>query len=366
MKKFLFSFFILLFINSHLIVAQPIEFMQFKGQHENEYYFLNFQFIGDQIEVIVFIVPLDSKPGNSSYFKLKGKSDKDNFVTLQSDGEQLVSYVGKWSNEQFQGIFSPSKNNSFQLDCDRIQIENTIRFERVYRNASQKLLPKDKNSPEAIIEMNLTLPIKNQERNYVQPYSNFYGWAAIDSLPSVSFEDHMRLSMAEFLTQYSQMSTIEGEKGPSFQWIKSMDGNVLWMYQRFVSHEKQTYVFTGGAHGMQHFSLGIFDSDSTCFLTSENIFEVDTSDELSALLTMTLKKQLGKDENHSLVSDGYFMEIIPVAENFCITPAGFLFHYNSYEIAPYSFGHTEIILPYDLVTSLLQPWLKEFLVNNKY
>ncbi len=363
MKKFFVSFFIFLFFNCQLLVAQTIAFKQYKGEHDGNVYYINFQFVGIDVNAFVYFLPNNSNLGNPLHFELSGKSDKDNFMALQSDEEQAVTLVGKWSDGQFQGEFTSSKITSIQLDCERIQSENTMNFEKVYRHASQKLVPKDKNSPEAIIEMSVSLPNDDQDERVIAAYSNFYGWVTTDSLQNTPFEDQMRVSMAEFLTQYAQMSTIEGEKGPSFQWIKSVNGSVLWMDDRFVNHDKQTYVFTGGAHGMEHVSLGIFDVDSMRFLTSSDIFELSSSEQISIILTSVLKKQLGKEASKSLVEDGYFMDQIPLTENYCLTPVGILFHYNSYEIAPYSFGHTEILLPFDLVSSLMQPWIKEFLNN---
>lgn len=363
MKKFFVSFFIFLFFICQLLVAQPTAFKQYKGEHNGNLYYINLQFVGIDVNAFVFFLPNDSNLGNPLHFQLQGKSNKDNFVTLQSDEEQAVTLVGKWSDGQFQGEFTPSKNTSIQLDCEKIQTENPMSFEKVYRHASQKLIPNDKNSPEAIIEMSVSLPIDKQEGKFIPSYSNFYGWVTTDSLQNTPFEDQMRVSMAEFLAQYAQMSTIEGEKGPSFQWIKSVNGSVLWLDDRFVNHDKQTYVFTGGAHGMEHVSLGIFDMDSARFLTSADIFELSSSEELPIILTSVLKKQLEIEESQSLVSEGYFMDQIPVTENYCLTPVGILFHYNSYEIAPYSFGHTQILLPFDLVSNLMQPWFKEFLNN---
>ncbi|KAF0130930.1 MAG: hypothetical protein FD155_1199 [Bacteroidetes bacterium] len=363
MKKFFVSFFIFLFFNCQLLLAQPIVFKQYKGQNEGNLYYINLQFVGVAVSATVFLLPNDSNLGNPLYFQLQGKSDKDNFVTLQSDEEQIVTLVGKWSDGQFQGEFTPSRNTTIQLDCERIQSENPMSFEKVYRHASQKLVPKDKNSPEAIIEMSVSLPNDDQDEGVIAAYSNFYGWVTTDSLQKTPFEDQMRVSMAEFLAQYAQMSTIEGEKGPSFQWIKSVNGSVLWLDDRFVNHDKQTYVFTGGAHGMEHVSLGIFDVNSMRFLTSADIFELSSSEELPIILTLVLKKQLEIEESQSLVSEGYFMDQIPVTENYCLTPVGILFHYNSYEIAPYSFGHTQILIPFDLVSALIQPWFKEFFNN---
>ena len=54
------------------------------------------------------------------------------------------------------------------------------------------------------------------------------------------------------------------------------------------------------------------------------------------------------------LSTGYYFEdSVESLENFYLTPRGIGFHWDHYEIAPYSVGPIEIVIPYEDVGELL-------------
>jgi hypothetical protein len=60
-------------------------------------------------------------------------------------------------------------------------------------------------------------------------------------------------------------------------------------------------------------------------------------------------------ENTATNKEWFWNGLFYLPDNFAFTDAGLLFHYNSYEIAPYALGATELIIPYEK----LNPYFKK-------
>jgi hypothetical protein len=117
---------------------------------------------------------------------------------------------------------------------------------------------------------------------------------------------------------------------------------------------RDKYVYTGGAHGIQTREYYVVELENYKALAVEDLFQEPAGDGLRKLITEELRRYGGLDQNQPL-SEGIFFEDSPeMSKNFFLTEEGIGFHWDPYEIAPYSEGHIEIILPWHLVSPLLR------------
>lgn len=112
--------------------------------------------------------------------------------------------------------------------------------------------------------------------------------------------------------------------------------------------------YTGGAHGMYSISYLNVNINNNTTLKINDLFKPGYEETVSALLWEQLaidQKVSGKAE---LKEMGYgTMEELTPTDNFALNDTGVSFTYNPYEIAPYSMGITEITIPYQKVSNLL-------------
>lgn len=218
------------------------------------------------------------------------------------------------------------------------------------RDAMQRLVADDPASPFALMEMNVLLPeFSSEELN--QAIRQFFGCKGLDS----SMDDCIQSELDVFFDQYRELANIPGEKGASFQWLSSRQVFVVFRQDAIVGMRSVKYVFTGGAHGMQHISFGFFDVENAVQLSLKDVFHEEGLALLEGELTRKLKEDIGIDVDERLTDAGFFVDAVAPNDNFFITPSGIGFHYNSYELAPYAMGHTTIWLDFVSLKQMLDP-----------
>jgi hypothetical protein len=113
--------------------------------------------------------------------------------------------------------------------------------------------------------------------------------------------------------------------------------------------------FTGGAHGMREREYFVVDSEEKQQLSLEDLFLESAKAPLKALVEDALRNYSKLSPGKPLSAGYYFDDSIEVSENFFLTPEGIGFHWNPYEIAPYSVGFIEVVVPYERLQGLLTP-----------
>ncbi len=115
--------------------------------------------------------------------------------------------------------------------------------------------------------------------------------------------------------------------------------------------------YTGGAHGSYsiHYSNHLIGSDGNRSLTLDDLLLPGYLPKLTMIAERFYKEQRGLKPSQSLTDDGWFENKFILPAEFAITSRGLLFHYNSYEIKAYAYGHTSFLLPYFMFTDLIRP-----------
>lgn len=115
------------------------------------------------------------------------------------------------------------------------------------------------------------------------------------------------------------------------------------------------FQYTGGAHPNTFVKCLNIDRETGQLLTTEKVFKKEASAKICPLILNELIKEvngrMGTDTITSIAglqSIGILLDTdLYVPENFVLGKDGVSFYYNRYEIAPYSAGDFNLMIPYD-------------------
>lgn len=149
--------------------------------------------------------------------------------------------------------------------------------------------------------------------------------------------------MNQFLEDYKEL---QGEDLPfSMPWSLETEGQVLFQNDKLVSVQLYQYSYTGGAHPNTFSTIWMFNKANSEPLQWEDLgVKTDTLEVIAEkAFRMAAEIPVGK----SLEEAGFFEgEEFSLPQNYGLVEAGLLLYYNTYEIAPYVFGPTEVIIPW--------------------
>jgi hypothetical protein len=121
----------------------------------------------------------------------------------------------------------------------------------------------------------------------------------------------------------------------------------------FVISRTRDY-YLGGAHGLKEKQYFLFDMVKIKTISLDELIRENTYPTLQRLIAARLREQAGIKRNTPLSQGGFFTDMPELTENFFLTPEGIGFHWNPYEIAPYSMGSVEVVIPYDELIDVLR------------
>lgn len=152
----------------------------------------------------------------------------------------------------------------------------------------------------------------------------------------------------------------DAEEGyaPTFCEEQLVAGTVMGIVGNILSYGIERYMYLGGPHGNNYRRFINYDLTSGRKLTEEDIFAEGAKDQLTELL---LKHMVEQNDEVELIKDlelaGYNVDEIHPNNNFYMAEEGITYVFNPYDIAPYAFGETEILIPWEDLKPLLQPYV---------
>jgi len=131
--------------------------------------------------------------------------------------------------------------------------------------------------------------------------------------------------------------------------------SIIFNNHSIVSFQSEFYHFTGGAHGMSGTYFTNFNSQDGKKLTLLDLLNPGYEQELNSIAERIFRKNNRLTPDTNLEEAGFWFEEgkFSLNENFGIKNDGLIFYFNSYEIAPYAMGPTEIVIPYTELKSLI-------------
>lgn len=160
-----------------------------------------------------------------------------------------------------------------------------------------------------------------------------------------------------FIQNYDKFisDNVSGNDDYALAWYDEREAEITAIQKRVISLASKVSSFYGGAHPSEYVYLRNFDPQTGDSIGLGMVFNEEALIELTHLGENAFRKakKLGSDASYE--SEGYWFEDdqFELTDNFAFTEKGLWFYYNDYEIAPYSMGHSEFILPYSIIMHLI-------------
>ncbi len=187
--------------------------------------------------------------------------------------------------------------------------------------------------------------VKDSLKSYVMGtlLSNYYEQKAksLDEMAELFFDDYESF--------YSEM--------PEYKigWELNNTISVIFNNSSIVSFQSDFYHFTGGAHGISGTLFTNFNSHDGKKLSLDDLLITGYNNKLNDIAEKIFRRNYELTPDASLEEAGFWFEGNKFAlnDNFGIKNDGLIFFFNSYEIASYATGPTEIIIPYEEIKDLI-------------
>jgi hypothetical protein len=126
---------------------------------------------------------------------------------------------------------------------------------------------------------------------------------------------------------------------------------------------QEQYTYAGGAHGMQTKKYYVLDLEALRVLTPADFFREPEDPRLRGFINEELRRYSGLEPGRPLSEGVFFEDEPPMSANFFVGEEGLGIRWDPYEIAPYSEGGIEIMLPWKTIRPLLKLEAMELLVS---
>jgi len=285
-----------------------------------------------------------------------GTIDEDNNAVINQLGNNEPVMKGILLDDRFTGIWKSGETEK-NIELFESYPDGSIPLNIYYLHSEENLIEDDAKSPSAEIELTVIYPDNSLiEDGSLIKINNIITKHFIETEEEILHPDSLLINVEkEFYILYREENKDWHYSGNSFGWIKETSMSVTYNSNHILCLEYLDYVYTGGAHGMSNLQYDIIDLDTENKISFRDIFNEGSEDQLTKILTQQLRNNKQIPDNLSLTESGYFVEEIKPGKIIYVNGSGIGFIYNSYEIAPYSTGITNIFLNYKQLDGLLKP-----------
>jgi stalled ribosome rescue protein Dom34 len=109
--------------------------------------------------------------------------------------------------------------------------------------------------------------------------------------------------------------------------------------EKYISFRAEEYSYSGGAHGYNETTIGTINRKTGKRMCLADFVSSDKLSKLNKVLRAKVVQKIGGEEN--------LLGEVKVIENFCVVKDGLKFVYNPYEVASYSMGAIEVVVPFE-------------------
>lgn len=137
----------------------------------------------------------------------------------------------------------------------------------------------------------------------------------------------------------------------SLIWEAIFDGEVTYQSPGIISIALNSYLNTGGAHGNMTISFLNFNAQTGDIIQNDDL--IKNNQAFLELAKAHFKNKVQTSQDDSGLKDYFFGEDFHLPANIGLSEEGVILLYNVYEIASYSQGITEIVIPFEESLSYL-------------
>ncbi len=168
---------------------------------------------------------------------------------------------------------------------------------------------------------------------------------------SLSYGDYEAFANA-FINEYNEL---QEEFGEAFGWQYDGDVSILRNDSAVLSLKADTYVYTGGAHGISLVRYLNINPATGQTYSMQDIFQGPYQEVLNKKVRKAFMDRKGFDSEEELSDQGYsFKEGQFFTDNFGVLPDSIVFYFNQYEVASYAKGPSRLAIPLASLDSVLR------------
>lgn len=231
--------------------------------------------------------------------------------------------------------------------ADHSATQNDLNYETIYKMNSYQNCDKDSAN---CTHIEFTYPqFGNLEHKLSDSVSHFisrkFEYNGLKNMDSIQ---------RQFMLEYEQFKKTQ----PEYQqaWVIDKSISILNQTKQWIIFMYTSEEYTGGAHSNSLKSFHMMSkSDGHQYLLTD-FFDKNAIHEMTRLGEPIFCAKRGINPNQGLDEAGFMFpnNHFQLNENFYIDEDGITFYYNTYEVAPYSMGPTEITIPASKVFNLLR------------
>ncbi len=197
-----------------------------------------------------------------------------------------------------------------------------------------------------IVEINI--PEATGDKTTAENINTSILTAVNSNLQIEDLEDNKNLATKELIDRFNKDYEAFKAEFPesAIEWDAQIDGEVMYHSAGVLSVAITSYQNTGGAHGILSITFLNFDVDTGTVLTDENLFADMPA--FKKIAEQYFNKEIADKKETYFEPDNFTLPA-----NIGFDDEGIFLLYNAYEIAPYSTGITEVHIPYEEVSMLL-------------
>ena len=196
------------------------------------------------------------------------------------------------------------------------------------------------NFPKAEGSNTVSKLINTTIQNYIVSQTNLND----DTLTNLSIDDAVKRFNTEFKTFKNDFPE------SSQKWEAFIDGEITYRSPEVICIAVNSYLDTGGAHGNTHIKFFNFNpQNGKLYSKGELIKDVNG---LSDVIANELKEEV-KSNSDEPMEEFFFGKDFQLPESLGFSDEGLIVLYNPYEIASYSQGIIEFIIPFEDVNTYL-------------
>lgn len=199
----------------------------------------------------------------------------------------------------------------------------------------------------AVVEISFPVISFNNQQVEKSIQDSIYKFILGNQFENHDTNSHKKI-MEQFVNEYKDFK----KEFPDYQigWYLEKNVTPLFYNDRFISLEMSVSSFTGGAHPNSAIYFSNYDLISGKVIALTDIVNVSNIEDLIKIAEKKFRLQKGiKHDEPSLSKAGYWFkdDKFQLNNNFALNDKGITFYFNSYEIAPYAMGATELFLSFN-------------------
>ncbi len=261
----------------------------------------------------------------------------------------------------------------------------TMRCDAIYSSQIEEFSFSVSNKVEATAKVNIILPVDKCHRAFAEDNiarnwkcANFGSCAPVKGYKDVlsGFLEDFKETQAENKKEFLK----NGDASLITDWELSLSSKITWDSEKCFSFQSYVYTYFGGAHPDEWYWNGTYSRELKRRIAVADLFDDKNLLSVAAVICKEISKNYWSSEilrriasaeaakiqrgdyksyaehagNPGNIGEGDIGGNPRVSENFMIVEEGILWTYNEYEIASYSEGHTDVLVPWKSI----MPYLK--------